>query len=307
MQFNDSKVTGTGTVTTNATVTLAGSSTVFLSEFNVGDEILVNGETRRTIATIASNTSLTVTSAFSTTAGSLTFQIYDKLDLYGDTRNWCGIDPTDVITYSLRNFTRDVNFGLDKVVSLIFRSDGAWKWDDTNQTNTLIATANLTANTQTYAIAVTDLKITKIRIKDQQGNWVSLTPKSRRQLTDSELTATASDPKTYFKLGNKIFLNPTPSYSSTLGFEVQFQRGASYFVYTDTTKTPGFATQFHRLISLYASLDYCEINDLVNRAVKIKEKIQSLEAELIEFYSSRANDEALSITPRKEDYGEDAL
>jgi hypothetical protein len=67
---------GTGTVTTNGTTTLTGSGTNFLSR-RVGDQILVNTETIRTIATIASDVSLTVTSPFSTTAGSLTYRMYN--------------------------------------------------------------------------------------------------------------------------------------------------------------------------------------------------------------------------------------
>ncbi len=61
-----------GTVTTNGTSTLTGSGTNF-TDYNVGDTVLVSGETVRTIATIVSDTSLTVTLAFSTSAATLTF------------------------------------------------------------------------------------------------------------------------------------------------------------------------------------------------------------------------------------------
>lgn len=61
-----------GTVATSATTTLTGTGTYF-TDYNVGDQITVDGETVRTIATITSNTSLTVTVAFSNTASSKTF------------------------------------------------------------------------------------------------------------------------------------------------------------------------------------------------------------------------------------------
>lgn len=61
-----------GTVATAGTVTLTGTGT-FFTDYNVGDTILVSGETVRTIATITSDTVLTVTVAFSTTASALTF------------------------------------------------------------------------------------------------------------------------------------------------------------------------------------------------------------------------------------------
>lgn len=61
-----------GTVATTGTTTLTGTGTYF-TDYRVGDQITVDGETVRTIATITSDTVLTVTVAFSNTASSLTF------------------------------------------------------------------------------------------------------------------------------------------------------------------------------------------------------------------------------------------
>ena len=52
-----------GTVTTVGTTDLVGTGT-FFTDYNVGDQITVKGETVRTIATITSDTALTVTVAF---------------------------------------------------------------------------------------------------------------------------------------------------------------------------------------------------------------------------------------------------
>lgn len=67
---------GAGTVTTNGTINLVGSGTNFLSR-RVGDQIYVNTETVRVIASIATDTALTVTSAFSTSTAGLSYQAYD--------------------------------------------------------------------------------------------------------------------------------------------------------------------------------------------------------------------------------------
>jgi len=61
-----------GTVATTATTTLTGTSTYF-TDYAVGDEITVSGETVRIIATITSDTVATVTVAFSNTASPQTF------------------------------------------------------------------------------------------------------------------------------------------------------------------------------------------------------------------------------------------
>lgn len=232
----------------------------------------------------------------------------NNLDLYSDARFWCGISSSDTTTYPLADFTRNANFALDKVTALIFKSDGKWQWDDTVQTSELLdVNTALVANTQKYAVSVTWLKIGKVRVKDQQGNWITLEPADRRNLTDNQLTATAGNPKQYDILGNWLYLHPKPSYSLSGGLEIQFQRGASYFATTDTTKTPGFATHFHRLISLYAALDYCEVNSLDKRASKIRANIQTMEAELIQHYSSRDADAKVYLKIQNEDYGQIGL
>ena len=229
----------------------------------------------------------------------------NKLDLYSEARSWSGIPLTDTTTLTLANFVRSANFGLDRVIALIMRADGKWQFDDANNSGEVLDVSTaLVSGTQIYAIGITWLKIKQVRIKDTGGNWITLDSVDRRQLNDSQLTADAGDPKHYDKLGNYLYLHPKPNYDSAGGLEVQFQRGASYFVYNDTTKTPGFATQFHRLIALYGALDYCEINDLDKRASKVQNKITSMEAELIEFYSARDTDQKVGLRTSREDYGQ---
>ena len=61
----------TGTIDPIADPTVTGVGTLFLTEVQVGDEIIVTGETR-TVASIASNTSLEVTVATTNTANDTT-------------------------------------------------------------------------------------------------------------------------------------------------------------------------------------------------------------------------------------------
>jgi hypothetical protein len=214
----------------------------------------------------------------------------------------------DTIAYPLADRARNANRGLDRVVQLILKSDGHWEWDDTVQSTELLDVSTaLVSGTQKYAIGITWLKIGKVRIKDSAGNWISLTPKDRKLLTDAELTASASTPKYYDRMGNFIYLYPKPNYASTGGLEIQYQRGAAYFVPGDTTKTPGFASHFHRLISLYSALDYCEVNDMEKRASKIQAKIKLLEEELVAHYADRSGDDQPAMRVQKEDFGERAL
>lgn len=239
------------------------------------------------------------------------------LDLYSDARWWCGIDPlTDTTSYLIKDFTRNANFALDYVETLILKADGWTKFDDTNQTGELLDVSNnLVSGTQKLAIAITWLKIGHVRIKDSGGNWITLPELNRKTQSDGQLTATSGTPSSYFRLGNYIYFDKAPNYSSTGGIEIEFQRGASYFIYTDTAKVPGFATQFHRLISMMPALDYCDLNDLTTRANALRGRIgtppdmmngqpgSGMLKELTDYYSMRDTDEKAALKPLKEDYG----
>lgn len=225
--------------------------------------------------------------------------------LYADALFWSGANsasfPVDP------DFTRSANGAMDRVTALIQRADNTWSWNDANlSTELLDASTALVSGTQKYAISTSWLKIARVRVKDANGNWITLQPVDRDELSDSQLAASGT-PWAYFKLGGYIYLVGTPNYSSTGGLEVQFQRGADYFVVGDTTKAPGFASQFHRLISLYAALDYVEANTIPNRGDVIRNRINAMEAELQQFYADRDRDDRPSLSLRREDYGVDAL
>jgi hypothetical protein len=243
------------------------------------------------------------------------------LDLYSDARFLCGIDETsDTTSYPIKAFTRNANFASDVVLSWILKGDGNWKFDDTNQTGELLDVSNnLVSGTQKTPLSVTWLTIERVRIKDASGNWITLPELNRKAQTDSQLTATSGTPSSYFHLGNYLYFDKAPSYNSTGGIEVQFQRGPSYFVYTDTTKTPGFAAPYHRLVSMMGALDYCDINTMADRVASLRTRIgtppdlmnnqagSGMAKELVDYYSRRDEDAKLSISPVKEDYGQAGL
>jgi hypothetical protein len=74
------KVKGVGTVSTVGTKALVGVDTLF-TDFAVGDNILVAGETSRVIETITDDTHLTVTVVFTNTASDKTFTMYSGMPL----------------------------------------------------------------------------------------------------------------------------------------------------------------------------------------------------------------------------------
>jgi len=214
-------------------------------------------------------------------------------------------------TDRLYQFTRLINEALNRVTSLIFRSDGRWQFDDQNNTDLPIGTTDLVTTVgseqQDYGIAVTHLKILGVEVKDVSGNWIQLQPIDQADLMDNSVTdylKTAGLPRYYDKIGNSIFLYPKPkatSVTSTAGLKLRFQRPPSYFVYTDTTKVPGFNSLYHSLVALIASRDYA-ISKGLPVAKGLSERVAIIENDMIEDYALRNKDEHINISSRGRKY-----
>lgn len=198
----------------------------------------------------------------------------------------------------LATFVRNSNRALDKATTLIFDADGRWQWDDTNNTDYPIATTNLVAGQQDYRFNVSHLRIHEVQVKsgDSWIKLVSLDPRDYRRPLD-EIFGSGT-PTHYDKLADALFLYPNPNYDLSDGLKVFFQREASYFTASDTTKEPGFAKNFHRFISLWACYDYAFAKQLPITKV-LRDEIQVMTTELQDFYSTRSKDEHITLKVRR--------
>lgn len=218
---------------------------------------------------------------------------------------------TNSTSYPLADKTRSINRHMEDCVSLIISADGRWEWDDSNQTDLPIGTTTLVNNQQDYNIAgATFLKITRVEVKDINGDYYRLDPISEKDVTTQAMTEfqkTAGRPLYYDKLGDSVFLYPKPSTSqvtASAGLKVYYQRLPSYFLSSDTTKTPGFAPLYHRILSLGAAIDYCLKHGLNSKMSVLLPMMEKMKQGLVEFYSSRSRDESVRMRTHKTDYGQ---
>ncbi len=208
----------------------------------------------------------------------------------------------------LATFTRNINEALNRVVSLILTSDGRWQFDDINNTDFPIATTNLVTTVgseqQDYAFGITMLKITRVEVLDAAGNWQLLTPIDQANIYDESLTdflKTAGLPKFYDKIGNSLFLYPKPlatSVTSTAGLKIWFQRPPSYFTTSDTTKTPGINSMYHRLVAWIASRDYA-LDKQLSVAKSLADRVILTEDSLQESYALRNKDDHIKLSTKR--------
>ena len=204
---------------------------------------------------------------------------------------WAG---TNDDTYTLQDKTRNTNRALDAIGARIIKNSYRWTFIDDNSGDFYIANTTITANVDNIALEVTHLNLERVRIK-VQDSWKTLTPKSRREISDDDLDRTAV-PEYYYRQGQSLVFAPVPIESYEV--EVEFQKGLDYFTPTDTTKEPGFNPQFHRLVALYAARDYVAINDQ-SRYTVVQNEIEKMEREMELFYQTRTRDEVTHLKLNK--------
>ena len=227
---------------------------------------------------------------------------------------------SDSVTYPIEQKTRNANRALDKVLSLILSADGRWQYDDTNNTDLPIASTNIISGQQDYSFNTDMITVTRVEIKDPEANWNYLNPFDQRDLMPAQPTPlprwgtagvsfnngfsltdfmeTPGTPVYYDKIASSVFLYPAPNYNSTLGLKVYFQRTPNYFLTTDTTKQPGFATHLHRYISLSMAYDYAVAKTLSDKKRELREEMLVMERAIVEHYNIRKKDEKVRMAGR---------
>ena len=201
---------------------------------------------------------------------------------------------------TLATFTALANRALDSLTTKILDADDRWEFDDTTYTDYPIATTDLITNQKDYELSVSHLKVTRVEAKDQNGDWFLLKPMDLKDIdvARDEFMSTPSTPVYYDKLATSLFLFPAPSYDSTGGLRVYYQRQPNYFVSTDTTKKPGFVTILHRMVSMMACYDFAVSNNLTDKITVLRDELAKKELELSKFYGRRNKDEKLVLSER---------
>jgi len=209
-----------------------------------------------------------------------------------DSNQWA----TSKIVNSFNNY-------LDMVAGYAIGADKRFQWDDTNHTKLPIGTANLVANQTDYSFLTDEqgnriLTLTRIDIKDSNGDWRQLIPIDQAQIVGGldEFSTVTGLPTMYDKISdNVIRLYPTPQTSVTAGIKFYFQRSPSYFTASDTTKEPGVASTLHRGFVIAAAYDGALTLGLSNlQPLSIEMDKETLKMQ--NYFLNRNNDDTLRMT-----------
>lgn len=208
----------------------------------------------------------------------------------------------------LKRFTKDINDYYRRVNSYIWEVTGTWEYDDAEWTDLPIATTDLVANQQDYALPSTAQKVDRVEVLNSAGDYQLIKPIDKSMIRTgamSEFYETAGMPVYYDLIGRSVFLYPKPaaaSVTTTDGLKVYFSRDIDEFVSTDTTREPGFVSNFHTILSLGASYKYAISYEMTSKISFLKREINEMKKELKNFYGTRHRDYKDRIVPRKERY-----
>lgn len=172
---------------------------------------------------------------------------------------------TNNTVYPLTEKARSATRLSRKIWSMIFEAYGGWQYDDVNNTTSFPrARANMVAGQKDYTLPEEAMTIRGIEVERETGTFENLIPMTEEEIreisNEVEFMKNAGEPQYYQPIGNSFKLYPTPDTSRTNGIRISFDSDIVSFLPTDTTKTPGWATQFHEMLAVGMALDFIQKN-----------------------------------------------
>jgi hypothetical protein len=225
--------------------------------------------------------------------------------LYHDALSLVGISDTS--QFPIVQFIRSANNWYRKASSWIRANSGTWEYDDSNWTTLPEATTTLVDDQHDYSLDVTTQEIERVEILKQDGNYLQLKTVDQSQLKGealAEFYKTKGVPEYYDARGFSLYLYPAPDQglvATTEGITLYFSRDIKEFGVAATSTEPGFAGDYHRIVSLGAAYDYCLSNGIEDRKVGIRNEIVELKNDLIKLSEVRDRDFGNRIIPRDND------
>lgn len=226
----------------------------------------------------------------------------NKNGLIQEIEFWCGLNDGQISGDAtlLKVTTARINAGFDRIMPFLYSYSDYLKWDDQNHTDLPVGTINIVSGQADYTIASDDnslaiLNITNVQIlvSPTGTQYFELqemtTDDYRSRYATSPSTTDTGVPSHFYPKGNTIFLWPKPNYSATSGAKLFFEREASYFASTDTTKEAGIPRPMQALLPLYASYDWLIVNKPDNQVLitRVEDQIRKREQALQRIINAR--------------------
>lgn len=215
-----------------------------------------------------------------------------KLGLIEDITFLTGVDTNK---YPIADRTRNINSWSGKVWTWIFEAYGGWQFDcdTTSAVDSLPEGAiTLVSGTAIYGLPTGTLVIRKVEVLQSDGiTWRPLKPLPLEMINnEGAFLSSGGIPRYYRPMGDILKLYPKPNYGGVNYLKVFFDRTMTQFAAGNTTEVPGFASPFHRILSIGGSLDYTIANGLTSKIAVLSKQVIDYEQRIKKFYAKRFQD-----------------
>ncbi len=199
------------------------------------------------------------------------------------------------------------NNWLDTITGYAIGADRRFEWDDSQHTKLPIGTTLLVAGQSDYSFLTDEqnnsivnlTSISLIDIATNEETKLEVITRSEPGYDYSSFGVTPGTPYAYDKIADNIIkLDTLPTAADAAKYKLKFyfQRTGSYFVDTDTTKSPGVSPLLHRgfvIASAYDGALTLGLNNLNALAVELAKEDQKMK----EYFAIRNTDEPKYIRP----------
>lgn len=223
-------------------------------------------------------------------------------NLRSDTRFLIFGDSTNT-SYGDTDLDRNLNSWYKRILGWILGSNGDW------QMNGEFATTSIVASQREYILPTDVLKLNEVYIKSTSaGDYVKATQRDILNVQDYPEDYYPTTPE-FDLMDNSLFIYiPDATITNvTDGIKIYYQ--------TDLTELSGASDEpnlpeiFRRILSVGSALDYCQAQEMWNRAKKLENRIfgdptvktdAGMKGELMEFFANRSLTKQPTITPAEE-------
>ena len=173
--------------------------------------------------------------------------------------------------WSNTKIANSCNDWLDFIAGYAIQADKRFQWDDTNHSKLPEGTTSLVINQTDYSFLTdeqgnTIITLTGISVLTN-GKYIPLILVDRNDpdYDKSTFGTQSGTPTRYDKIADNIIrLDKLPPATIASGLKFFFQRVGSYFLSTDTTKTPGVSPLLHKGFVVAAQYDCASALGLQN-------------------------------------------
>ena len=206
--------------------------------------------------------------------------------------------------YGDTDLDRNINRWYNTILSWILSVNGDW------QVNGDYATTSIVALQREYILPTDLLKLNEVYIKSTTtGDYLKATQRDLSALEYNEDYKPATPE--FDVLDNSLFIyTPEDTIGAvTDGLKLVYQKNLTEL--SNTTDAPNLSEPFKRAISIGAAMDYCDANEMWNKASKLeirlygnpsKKDSTGVKGELKEYYSNKSTAREVRLITAEENY-----